>query len=170
MEKDLQGIQVTKEQCLYYYRLMYIFIIMHIHIHSWTKVTHMWMYGGGGGLAAKLCPTLCDPMDCSLPGSSVQGISQARILELPFISPRDPPRPGVEFLHCRWILLLMSHQGSPCECIFICLCMCLFIFVHAKEISESTHSKQSLPLGRKFGEERGLLIFTFNTAAPCKVS
>ena len=27
------------------------------------------------------CPTLCDPMDCSLPGSSVHGISQARVLE-----------------------------------------------------------------------------------------
>ena len=27
------------------------------------------------------CPTLCDPMDCSLPGSSVHGIFQARILE-----------------------------------------------------------------------------------------
>ena len=27
------------------------------------------------------CPTLCDPLDCSLPGSSVQGILQARILE-----------------------------------------------------------------------------------------
>ena len=27
------------------------------------------------------CPTLCDPMDCSPPGSSVHGISQARILE-----------------------------------------------------------------------------------------
>ena len=26
------------------------------------------------------CPTLCDPMDCSPPGSSVHGISQARIL------------------------------------------------------------------------------------------
>ena len=26
-------------------------------------------------------PTLCDPMDCSLPGSSVHGIFQARILE-----------------------------------------------------------------------------------------
>ena len=26
------------------------------------------------------CPTLCDPMDCSLPGSSVHGIFQARIL------------------------------------------------------------------------------------------
>ena len=27
------------------------------------------------------CPTLCDPIDCSLPGSSVHGILQARILE-----------------------------------------------------------------------------------------
>ena len=27
------------------------------------------------------CPTLCDPMDCSQPGPSVHGISQARILE-----------------------------------------------------------------------------------------
>ena len=30
---------------------------------------------------AQSCPTLCDPMDCSLPGSSVHGISQARVLE-----------------------------------------------------------------------------------------
>ena len=30
---------------------------------------------------AQSCPTLCDPMDCSLPGSSVHGILQARILE-----------------------------------------------------------------------------------------
>ena len=29
----------------------------------------------------QLCPTLCDSMDCSLPGSSVHGISQARILQ-----------------------------------------------------------------------------------------
>ena len=29
----------------------------------------------------KLLSTLCDPMDCSLPGSSVHGILQARILE-----------------------------------------------------------------------------------------
>ena len=30
---------------------------------------------------AQLCPALCNPMDCSLPGSSVHGILQARILE-----------------------------------------------------------------------------------------
>ena len=32
-------------------------------------------------LLAQLCPTICDPMDCSLPGSSVHGILQAGILE-----------------------------------------------------------------------------------------
>ena len=30
---------------------------------------------------AQLCLTLCDPMDCSLPGSSAHGIFQARVLE-----------------------------------------------------------------------------------------
>src|SRR5574337_872486 len=30
---------------------------------------------------AQLCPTLSDPMDCSLPGSSIHGILQARVLE-----------------------------------------------------------------------------------------
>ena len=29
----------------------------------------------------QLCPTFCDPMDCSQPGSSVNGILQARILQ-----------------------------------------------------------------------------------------
>ena len=33
------------------------------------------------GLIVKSCPTLCDPMDYSLPGSSVHGILQARILD-----------------------------------------------------------------------------------------
>ena len=30
---------------------------------------------------AQLCPTLCNPMDCSLPGSSIHGIFQAKVLE-----------------------------------------------------------------------------------------
>ena len=46
---------------------------------------------------AQLCPTLCDPMDCSLRGSSVHGIFQARVLEwLPIPSPGDLPDPGIE--------------------------------------------------------------------------
>ena len=35
---------------------------------------------------AQLCPTLCDPVDCSLPGSSIHGILQTRILEWVAIS------------------------------------------------------------------------------------
>ena len=35
---------------------------------------------------AHSCPTLCNPMDCSLPGSSIHGIFQARVLEWVAIS------------------------------------------------------------------------------------
>ena len=45
----------------------------------------------------QLCLTLCDPMDCSPPGSSVHGILQARILEwVAMPSSRDLPDPGIE--------------------------------------------------------------------------
>ena len=37
-------------------------------------------------LVAQLCLTLCDPMDCSSPGSSVRGILQARIVEAGTVS------------------------------------------------------------------------------------
>ena len=46
-------------------------------------------------LVAQSCPTLCNPMDCSPPGSSVHGISQARILEwvaIPFFRGYSWPR------------------------------------------------------------------------------
>ena len=46
---------------------------------------------------AQSCPTLCYPMDCSLPGSSLHGILQARVLEWVAISfSRDLPDPGIE--------------------------------------------------------------------------
>ena len=46
-------------------------------------------------LIAQSCPTLCDPIDCALPGSSVHGIPQARILEwvaVPFSRRFSQPR------------------------------------------------------------------------------
>ena len=55
--------------------------------------------GEGEGEVAQSCPTLCDTMDCSLPGFAVRGILQARILEWVTISfsrgssqPRDQTR------------------------------------------------------------------------------
>ena len=48
-------------------------------------------------LIAQSCSTLCDPMVCSPPGSSVHGIFQTRILEWVAIpSPRDLPNSGIK--------------------------------------------------------------------------
>ena len=48
------------------------------------------------------CPTLCDPMDCNLPGSSVPGILQARTVEwvaVPFSMGSFQPRDWTQVSH-----------------------------------------------------------------------
>ena len=68
-------------------------------------------------LVAQLCLTLCEPMDCSPPGSSIYGILQARILEsvsIPFLQgtfSTQGSNPGL--LYCRQILYCLSHPGKP---------------------------------------------------------
>ena len=62
---------------------------------------------------AQSCPTLSDPMDCSLPGSSIHGIFQARVLEWGAIafSPggsRDPKGAG----HCSAHVWLICEAGA----------------------------------------------------------
>ena len=48
-------------------------------------------------LVALSCPTLCEPMDCSKPGSSVAGVSRQEYSSgLPFPSPGDLPNSGIE--------------------------------------------------------------------------
>ena len=65
-------------------------------------------------LVAKSCPTLCDPTDCSPPGSSVHGILQARMLEWVAISSSRGSNPGTEPSSSAWQVdsLPLSHQGS----------------------------------------------------------
>ena len=61
--------------------------------------------------------TLCDPRDCSPPGSSVHGDSQGRNTGvgchslLQGIFPTQGSNPGL--LHCRWILYWLKQNGSP---------------------------------------------------------
>ena len=58
----------------------------------------------------------CTPMDCSPLGSSVHGISQARILEwVAFPSPGDLTSQGAHPHLLNWQVdsLPLSHQGSP---------------------------------------------------------
>ena len=82
---------------------------------------------------AQLCPTLCDPMDCSPPGSSVHGVLQERILEwvaIPFSS-RVFPTQGLNLglLHCRQILYHLSHQGSRRPPLPTLILYCHFLYI-----------------------------------------
>ena len=64
------------------------------------------------------CPTLCDPTDCSLPGSPVHEILQARILEwVVFPSTGDLSNPGINSMSPALLAdsLPLSHQGSPSQ-------------------------------------------------------
>ena len=68
-------------------------------------------------LVSQSCLTLCNPMDCSLPGSSVHGNSPGKNTGvgchalLQGIFPTRGSNPGLS--HCRQILYHLSHQGSP---------------------------------------------------------
>ena len=56
-------------------------------LHNWRDLahsTHNW--NKSESEVTQSCPTLCNPMDCSLPGFSIYGIFQARILEWVAIS------------------------------------------------------------------------------------
>ena len=64
----------------------------------------------------KLCLTFCDPMNYSLPGSSVHRISQARILEwVAMPSSSGSSDPGIEPMSSAWQAdsLPLSHLGNP---------------------------------------------------------
>ena len=64
-----------------------------------------------------LCLTLCDPMDCSPPGSSVQGIIQARILErVPCFPPRALPDPGIESASLTSLVLASGFFTTSTTC------------------------------------------------------
>ena len=61
------------------------------------------------------CPTLCDPVDCSPPGSSIHEFSRQEYCSgLPFPPPgiflTQGSNPGLPY--CRQVLYCLSHQGS----------------------------------------------------------
>ena len=62
-------------------------------------------------LVTQLCPSLCNPVDCSLPGTSVHGILQTRILEWVAISfSRGPSRPRDQ----PWVSCIASRFFTIC--------------------------------------------------------
>ena len=65
-----------------------------------------------GVLVTHSCPILCDPMDCSLPGSSVRGILQARIRE-PVATPSPGGLPDLEIKPGSPALRAVSLPSEP---------------------------------------------------------
>ena len=93
----------------------------------------------------KSCPTLCDPMDYSLLGSSIPGFPQQEYWSgLPFPSPGDLPDPGIEPTSPAWQVhsLPLNHLVSPhlnvhvnlwtkvAPHIRVCVCVCVCVLMY----------------------------------------
>ena len=114
--------------------------------YFWIKHNH--------AKSLRLWLTLCDPMDCSLPGSSVHGILQARILKWVVVPasrasswPRDGTRASSISYSGRWLLyhlgqslsMLLQMTEFPsfswlndiplCVCVIHCVYMCIYMCV-----------------------------------------
>ena len=102
-----------------------------------------WMKVKSESEVTQSCPTIRDPMDCSLPGSSVHGISQARILVIihsilksrDYFANKGPSNHSYVFSSshvwmwkldyrqswalknwCFWTVVLEKTLGSPLDC------------------------------------------------------
>ena len=111
--------------------------------HDWSDLAAAAVHLVKESEVAQLCPTLCNPMDCNLPGSPVHGIFQARVLEWVAISfsrrssqPRDQTQVSsiagrhftiglnlkVKLWHARWLVVRMPYHPQellpPLVCLF----------------------------------------------------
>ena len=73
---------------------------------------------------AQSCPTLSDPMDCGLPGSSIHGIFQARVLEWGAIAFSGLVDASLQLRGC----FLPGYIHSVCP-LCVCLCDHFFLFL-----------------------------------------
>ena len=102
------------------YQIQWIIFSLYL-IESLSNIWHTWpsflLAAAAAAKSLQSCPTLCDPMDCSLPGFSVHGDSPGKNTGvgchalLQGIFPTQGSNPGL--LHSRRILYRLSHQGSP---------------------------------------------------------
>ena len=76
--------------------------IISVGIRDWRSVSTTSLHVKASipyvSVCAQACPTLCDPIDCSPPGSSVHGVFPGKNtgVGFQFLLQRDPPDPGIE--------------------------------------------------------------------------
>ena len=115
---------------------------------------------------AQLCATICDPIDCSLPGSSVHGIFQAKVLEWVAISlsrGSSWPRDRIQFPALQADALASEPLGKP----GYSLCGCKEL--HMTE--QLTHTWMLFTTETKLEQEKEetrIPIFKSHVNIPCK--
>ena len=111
------------------------FLLQYMKVKSQSEVTQS-------------CPTLSDPMDCSLPGSSIHGIFQERVLEwdaIAFstimykINSKDLQHSIANYTQH----LVLTYNGRECKkrictyirvCVYICIC--IYVYTRAPLVAQ----------------------------------
>ena len=103
-------------------------------------------------LVAQSSLTLCSPMDCSLPGSSVHGILQARMLEwvaMPFSRVSSQLRESnlhlLHLLHWQESPLPLAPPGKPKSAMYIYMCIYFARIKTHKHTHTHTYIKSCVP-------------------------
>ena len=105
----------------------------------------------------QLCLTLCNPMDCRLPGSSVHGFSKQEYWSgLPFPSPgeKDLPDPGIKpasptpALEGGFFTTSAPWVKTPCCCLVAKLCHCVRLLCDPIDCRPSSSSIHGISLAR----------------------
>ena len=86
----------------------------------------------GSPVCVQLCLILCNPMDCSLPDSSVHGDSPSKntgvgchaLLQRIFLTQGSNPH-LLHLLHWQVGSLPLGPPGSVCVCVCVCVCLCV---------------------------------------------
>ena len=113
---------------IYIYTYTYIYIYTHIHIVLMQSQFK----------SVQSCPTLCDPMDSSQPGSTVHGIFQARILEWVEISSSRGSSWPMDWTPVSCLLheqagswaLAITWEIYTCVCIYIYIYLFIYLFLY----------------------------------------
>ena len=92
-----------------YYKLTIVYCAFPDNLPKWAFLHHQHLLLSLHAKLLQSCPSLCNPMDCSLSDSSVHGDSPGKNTGVGCHAP--PGNPGLP--HCRRILYCLSHQRNP---------------------------------------------------------
>ena len=94
---------------------------------------------------AQLCPTLSDPMDCSLPSSSIHGIFQARVLEWGAIAFSDLSSMTPQNIHVSLVVFSIQRSSTAVRQKFQPSLLCMYFLLRSfqyalRQRNGSSHS------------------------------